>query len=366
MDSPGELPYEDGHDIDPAAGLKERHPDWPDIKLRLLFGSHGTPEDMSELTGLLQDADVYFFEGAGDSAWLVTALQYTADLSPPTDPMEVEKFIDGFDYHGPARGTAYEGLIRALYGTRLIVDNCDIGMNDYPQGLTQAEYRSVMQARHAPVDADFSKTLENKLEHVKYRTDLQLQRDEFILGPGQFPSRVSPNGGRLEDKLGEIIEQHPDLAQEKRDSNQPIIAVATMGANHEGLFYRARAAGMDVECIQVEGTEICEYSDELSRKLEYGSPIDEEFLAKCYAEDIISYAIGYVEGVRISETTDGIVRLRRAVDSLSADDIKAMHKIWYEACTEPTGPLQDERVKSGIQSIYDLAMTGVDGSKIGS
>lgn len=78
---------------------------------------------------------------------------------------------------------------------------------------------------------------------------------------------------------------------------------------------------------------------------------------------MVTYAIASVEGAQPDTTeTEDIDRLRRMVDSLSFDDIKTMHKVWFDMCNVTDDPLGRSKLKSDTQFIYDLAMSRLKGT----
>jgi hypothetical protein len=292
-------PQERGHT------LKDRHPDWPDIKLKFYFSAHRTAEDMSGMENHMPGADIFFYENTQGNE--DTGLyQKVANVDPAQlPPGAIDQLIEtGGDQF---KGTFREPILRSLFGSKKTVGHIDLRPGDAVVG-TDIKAASESKSYIVPNFHETLTNLKGKLEHV---ADLQNKREKIMTV-------------RLEEELKDIMNAHPEI---KNIKGRPVKILATMGAYHSPLGSKFEAEGVNTESEFSHTPYVLDYEDQVQQEIASGKEPNQDMLAKAYVSGLLHEKVRDAMGDWATNSDQQVMYVRNAASQLSIGEIEKIHEM---------------------------------------
>lgn len=279
--------------------LEQRHQDWPKINVTVCFTYHSSAQDAAKAREQMYGKQIYFYEAPGGKYERIP-------LEEITDPEEYpdEKFESDIANTSlgsiPIEQSFLGPILRTLHKSGIVVKHAD---------LRETETRlreSIEEAIERPYqERSLGKTLSNFARKMTDIADGQERRDDIIVD-------------RIEEELGDVFEQHPDL-QEKEE----VDVLITMGIQHRrSLGDKLRARGISITEV-VDGYDDL-YMTKIERELGEGNHPSRELLLQGYLELFLAEHLAFAE--RRSDTYE---YAKRVTSYFSPTQICWMHDLYY-------------------------------------
>lgn len=302
----------------PRPSLAERHPDWPKIRAIMYFSAHVTAEDLAELTQIAdqEKPQIYLYEDA-------RGYDYAGGKSHDTRDLQALADRGRFNFRGEnakaltARnkfeGTAWEAIYTMLEGRGVAVGSTDTTVDEEQELGVLDAFAGISQR---PIAENMDDELQSVALGAQRAVDAQRKRDIV-------------NMQRFEDELERIFKERPELKNQ-----ESITVLESFGAAHTDLAHALDRDGVRVD-MRFQGTalgvgseagvnpvHIYTYRDQLLRTLAADRQPSHALLEKVCITDYLGIALN---SVHMDSSYDQSDYVRRITDTLSADDLRAMH-----------------------------------------
>lgn len=278
--------------------LEQRHPDWPKVTVTVYLAPHGTAEDMKGLGDNVRNADIFFYENAS-GAFGTEFYQAVADRDKGEE--DRWKVVNFSTQNGRSiEGTVTAGIADALYGSKVKVGHCDLLPDDV---VTGEQIKEIMYSRY--VVSDFDQTLENLKTKLVNTAALQEQRESII--PGRF-----------EERVGTLLEDHPELKEQSE-----VNVVMQFGAGHYGLLDKFQAKGIATEVKFSVEPYVEPYAVQIENDLAFGREPSSDLLAKAYFENML---LKRLHALSVRDTEIYCKYSSAVASQFTIEDVKALHE----------------------------------------
>ena len=273
----------------------------PKIKIKILFGAHGTAEEAEQLRGPLSQADIFIPELAG---WDVTGRLDLDDLSLGSITPEVLLQKRKVTENNPS----YKFLKREfeiLYQSGKIIGLIDVTKNDplYDR-LVQTHFgqkrRDMLQSKN------FAQLIEDFKRNIQERAQVQRERENLLVD-------------NLESELKDLVEKYSYLKNKKE-----VNALLFLGAVHTRVYHilypkmedTSRNFGKETESYRFG------YDMEALRRYIFNKEISDELAARAILETVIaSVTLSHLQDIT-SNFLKIMLYLKKVVKKFSIEEIR--------------------------------------------
>jgi|GEM_PF-2759349 len=305
--------------------IKERHPDWPELRVTFYFAPHANHHDVADAEAHMKDSDILLYESAagssGEARHRKQKIAFLNSLSI-NPPMSLDEALLEYD----APGTTDEHRVRGVYDSGIAVGTIDIGD-------TEIEQRMVLRMSNVGYEIrrrseSYEAALENYKRKMQLYGELQAERERMMLD-------------NFEDSLESILASRPDLKE--KESLEILI---TMGSAHTTLRHKFTEAGIDSDrYFSMGGVQIYDYDNELIRTYMRRLEPTDELVQRAFTDNIIEDIYYSNPGTSATTPTDEwTIYKRRLVSKLNGEQMEHIFSLWNGG---------DRRAAQNIQMYLD-------------
>ncbi len=271
------------------------------FKLEFVFGPHTTAQEADIIAEPLKECDIYIPEMIGWDSAVLEGLNSVAQ-GTLTAEEAVKKYgnriYDGF----------FKQLLDHLHNSRKKVAFIDV----------PADHDLDIRIRSKKIpnrQASFEEDVNAQLKYLQREEKTEEEREDYMAD--QLPAVLS-----------QLVEGNPELKNKEH-----VRVLILLGAAHTGVLHRLKKRGYDVDKSVFPSStyRFGFYGNEVQRRLAFSKPLDMLLVARSLMERYMGKALAKQHIATYcylpSDTTKAASLLKRLIDPLSYDELKA---IWEE------------------------------------
>lgn len=282
---------------------KEAPKDFPKISINILYGSHGTKEDLAGLgfRKKLRESDIYIPELLG---WKKSDLKRLNEFSFGGASMtDIDLWISGF--LKIMSGFAIE-QIRAIRNSFKPITAIDLPDSN---SIVKAYKKSVLGA--ITISGGFSNGLNAIRETYKTFATLNKIREEYMI------SHLIP-------QVQEVLESFPNLKKKKE-----LRILMTLGSAHTAVYQNFKRDRLSTEREFNSMPYIFTFAGEARRRYMFDKKVDDQLTAKVMLELLLPKELASIyPGSKDKNDGKRSYFIRRIIDTFDMKDAEEIYNAW--------------------------------------